>query len=46
MPRMGVFEMDNAKKNLFGFLGGAPNTHTPVPHRPAKVFLDTYDGGV
>ena len=31
---------------FFGFWGGAPNTHTSVPSRPAKVFLDTWDGGV
>ena len=40
MPRMGVVERYNAKNKLFGFLGGAPNTHTTVPHRPAKVILD------
>ena len=25
---------------------GAPNTHTSVPYGPAKVFFDTWDGGV
>ena len=34
------------KKILFGFWGGAPNTDTTVPYRPAKVFLGTWDGGV
>ena len=33
-------------KKLFVFWGGAPNTRTSVPKRPAKVLLDTYDGGV
>ena len=42
---MGVFGMDNAKK-LFGFRGGAPNTHISAHHGPEKVFLDTWDGGV
>ena len=41
IPRMVVFEQHNAKNILFGFWGGAPSTHTTVPHRPAKVFLDT-----
>ena len=41
MPMVGVFELHNAKKVLFGFWGGAPNTHTTVTHRIAKVFLDT-----
>ena len=46
IPKMGVFELHSAKKTLFGFRGGAPNTHTSVPYKPAKVFSDTYDGGV
>ena len=33
-------------RNIVGFCGGAPNTHTSVPYKPAKVFLDTWDGGV
>ena len=41
IPRMVVFVLHNAKKILFGLWGGAPNTHTTVPNRPAKVFLDT-----
>ena len=32
--------------NAVGFWGGAPNTHTSVPHRLAKMFLDTWDMGV
>ena len=36
-----MFEMHNAKKVLLGFWGGAPITHTTVPYRPVKVFLDT-----
>ena len=31
---------------FFLFWGGAPNTRTTIPHRPAKVFLDTSEGGV
>ena len=46
IPRMGVFGLQNAKKILFGFWGGAPNAHTTVIHSPAKVVLDTWDGGV
>ena len=34
------------QKKMFGFWGGAPNSHTSVPRRPSKVFLDTGDGGV
>ena len=45
IPMMMVFELHNAK-NIVGFWGGAPNPPTSVPYRPAKVFLDTYDGGV
>ena len=33
-------------KPLFPAPVGAPNTHTIVPHRPAKVSLDTYGGRV
>ena len=36
IPWMGLFEQQNAKKTLFGFWGGALNTHTTVPHRPNK----------
>ena len=41
VPRMVVFELHNANTLFFGFWGGAPNTHTTVPHRPAKVIWDT-----
>ena len=41
-PRMVVFEPHNAKDCCLGrFSGGAPNTHTTVPHRPKNVFLGT-----
>ena len=46
IPGMGVFELHNTKKKFFGFRTGAPNARTTVPHRPAKVFLNTWDGGV
>ena len=46
VPGMGVFEMDDAEKMLFGFWGGAPNTHTTVAHGPTNMFLYTWDGGV
>ena len=46
IPRMGVFELHNTKIILFGFRGGAPNTHTSVPQGPEKVFLDAWDGAV
>ena len=39
VPRMGMFEMHNAKKMLFW--RGAPSTHTSAPNMPATVFLDT-----
>ena len=39
IPRIGVFEMDNATK-IVGVLGGAPNTHTSAHHGPEKEFLD------
>ena len=42
---MGVFELYNTGTILFRFWGGAPNTHTSVPYRPAKVFSVTWDGG-
>ena len=46
IPMMLVFEMHNARKyHLCSFCGGAQNTHSTVPHWPAKAFLDTYDGG-
>ena len=41
---MVLFELHNGKI-LFGIWGGAPNTHTTAPHKPAKVFLDGWDGG-
>ena len=46
IPGMGVFATDNAKKIVFGFRGGAPNTHTAAHPGPEKVFLDTWDRGV
>ena len=33
-------------KILVGLCGGATNAHTTVVRRPAKVMLDTKDGGV
>ena len=45
IPGTVVFEMDDAKRILVGFWGGAPNLHTSAHPTPAKVFLDTWDGG-
>ena len=45
VPGLGVSELHNAK-NIVWVLGGALNTHTNVPHRAAKVCLDTWDWGV
>ena len=45
IPMMGCLNCTMPKFS-FGFWGSAPNAHTAVPHKPAKVFLDTSDGSV
>ena len=41
IPKVVGFELHEAKKYCFAFWGGTPNTNTTLPHRPAKVSLDT-----
>ena len=44
VPRMGMFELHNAKKYIFGFWGGAPNTHTSVRTSWARKSVFGYRG--